>query len=57
VQKIKIEKLRRKMVVVKNGTRHTVTSIAWDKHNNRITIFGTNGLAESVNLGTYINIE
>ena len=55
--KIKIEKLRKKMVVVSYGKRHIVTSIAWDKPNNRITIIGTNGLATSVNFGTYINIE
>ncbi len=55
--KIKIENLRKKMTVVSNGKRHVVTSIAWDKENDRITIIGTNGLATSVNFGTYINIE
>jgi len=55
--KIKVEKLRKKMVIVNKGVKHTVTSIAWDQTNNRITIIGTNGLATSVNFGTYINIE
>lgn len=55
--RIKIEKLKKKMVVVDGENRHVVTSIRWDTVNDRITIIGTNGLATSVNFGSYINVE
>lgn len=55
--KINVNKLTRKHTIIKNGVEHKVTSINWDHDNKRVTILGTNGLAESVRENTMINVK
>lgn len=57
MSKINVNKLTTKHTIVLNGVEHKVTSIKWDKENQRVTILGTNGLAESVRENTKINIK
>lgn len=55
--KINVKKLKRRDVIIKGGKEYTVTSLAWDKQNNRVTILGTNDFAESVSLNSSIEIK
>lgn len=55
--KIKVHRLKKKDVIIKGGKEYTVTSLAWDKQNNRLTILGTNGFAESVGMNSTVEIK
>lgn len=55
--RINVQKLKKKDVVMKGNKECVVTSLAWDIFNNRVTILGTNGLAESVSLDSNITIK
>lgn len=55
--KKKAKFLKKKDVIVYGGKEHTITSLAWDKPNNRVTILGTGGFAESVSLDSNISIK
>lgn len=57
MRKINVNKLKKNDIVIKDGVEHKVTSIKWDNINKRLSILGTNGLAESVRENTTITIK
>lgn len=55
--KINVNKLKKNDIIVWGDKEYKVTSLSWDNVNERLTILGTNGFAESVRENTKINIK
>lgn len=55
--KKRAELLKKNYVIVYGRKEYKITSLAWDKPNNRVTILGTDGFAESVPLDSKIQVK